>query len=71
MLPVAIRGLGELKQKGRGWFRSDQIEVRLGEPLRFAPLESEASISEQLHDAVSELLNKDAEQKPTDQPATT
>jgi long-chain acyl-CoA synthetase len=59
VLPVAIRGLGELKQKGRGWFRSGKLEVRVGEPLRFDPLESEAGITEQLHSAVAELLNRE------------
>ena len=56
VLPVAIRGLGELKLKGRGWFRSGRIEVCVGEPLRFGPLESEAAITERLHAAVAGLL---------------
>jgi long-chain acyl-CoA synthetase len=59
VLPVAIRGLGELKQKGRGWFRSGKLEVRVGEPLRFDPLASEAGITEQLHTAVAELLHRE------------
>jgi long-chain acyl-CoA synthetase len=56
VLPVAITGLGELKAKGRGWFRSGKIEVRVGEPLRFGPLESESAITERLHAAVAKLL---------------
>ncbi len=59
VLPVAIRGLGELKQRGRGWFRSGTVEIRVGNPLRFGPLESEATITEELHFAVSELLNNE------------
>ena len=59
VLPVAIRGLGGLKKKGRGWFRSGKIEVRVGEPLRFGPLESETTITEHLHAAVTELLGKE------------
>ena len=55
-LPVALIGLGELKQRGRGWFRSGEIEVRVGEPLRFGPLETEAGITERLHAAVSALM---------------
>jgi long-chain acyl-CoA synthetase len=55
VLPVALRGLGELKAKRRGWFRSGQIEVRVGEPLNFAPEETETAITERLHAEVSRL----------------
>jgi long-chain acyl-CoA synthetase len=58
VLPVAILGLGELKVKGRGWFRSGKIEVRVGEPLRFGPLESESAITERLHAEVSSLMQE-------------
>lgn len=58
VLPVALVGLGELKAKGRGWFRSGKIAVRVGGPLRFGPLESEAAITERLHAAVSELMSE-------------
>jgi long-chain acyl-CoA synthetase len=56
VLPVALIGLGELKEKGHGWFRSGQLEVRVGEPLRFGPLETEAEITQRLHAAVSALM---------------
>lgn len=56
VLPVAITGLGELKAKGRGWFRSGKIEVRVGEPLRFGPLESESAITERLQATVASLM---------------
>jgi long-chain acyl-CoA synthetase len=56
VLPVAILGLGELKAKGRGWFRSGSIEVRVGEPMHFGPLESEAAITEALHAKVTSLM---------------
>jgi long-chain acyl-CoA synthetase len=56
VLPVAIRGLGELKQRGSGWFRSGKIEVHLGEPLRFSAGETEAAITERLHGEVQRLL---------------
>lgn len=55
-LPVAIRGLGELKAKGRGWFRSGKIEVHVGEVMRFGPSESETAITEALSLAVRDLL---------------
>jgi long-chain acyl-CoA synthetase len=57
VLPVAIRGLGELKVAGRGWFRSGKIEVHVGKPLRFAPEETETAITERLHAEVERLLN--------------
>jgi long-chain acyl-CoA synthetase len=56
VLPVAIRGLGELKARGRGWFRSGTIEVRVGEPIRFAPHENEGAITDRLHAEVARLL---------------
>jgi long-chain acyl-CoA synthetase len=56
VLPVAIRGLGELKTGKRRWFRSGTIEVRVGEPLRFAPEESEAAITARLEAEVMRLL---------------
>jgi long-chain acyl-CoA synthetase len=58
VLPVAIRGLGELKARGRGWLRSGTIEVHVGEPVRFAPRESEAAITARLHAEVEKLLGK-------------
>jgi long-chain acyl-CoA synthetase len=57
VLPVAIRGLGELKAGGGRWFRSGKIEVHVGQPIRFAPEESEAAITERLHAEVNKLLN--------------
>ena len=56
VLPVAILGLGELKARGRGWIRSGRIEVRVGEPLRFGPEESESTITARLHREVESLM---------------
>jgi long-chain acyl-CoA synthetase len=61
VLPVGIRGLGELKAAGRGWFRSGKIEVHVGKPLRFAPEETETAITEQLHAEVERLLGSSFE----------
>ena len=58
VLPVAILGLGELKARGRGWFRSGKIEVRVGEPLRFESLDNESAITERLQAAVSRLIEQ-------------
>jgi long-chain acyl-CoA synthetase len=56
VLPVAIRGLGELKTGRRKWFRSGTIEVRVGEPIRFAAEETEANIAGRLQGEVERLL---------------
>ena len=56
VLPVALRGLGELKARGRGWFRSGKLAVRVGQPIRFAPEATEAEITARLHDEVRMLL---------------
>jgi len=56
VLPVGLRGLGELKVARRGWFRSGKIEVHAGKPLRFAPEETEAAIAERLHAEVERLM---------------
>ena len=58
VLPVALMGLGDLKAKGRGWFRSGKLEIRIGDPLRFGPLVSEAEITQKLHHAVSALMTE-------------
>jgi long-chain acyl-CoA synthetase len=57
VLPIAIRGLGELKTGQRRWFHSGVLEVHVGQPIRFSPAETESSITARLHDEVEELLN--------------
>jgi long-chain acyl-CoA synthetase len=56
VLPVALVGLGELKAGEKGWFRSGKIEVRIGEPIRFRPEETEAAMTARLHAEVEKLL---------------
>jgi long-chain acyl-CoA synthetase len=58
VLPVAIRGLGELKTGRRRWFRSGILEVHVGQPMRFAPEETEPAIAAQLHAEVQRLLTE-------------
>jgi long-chain acyl-CoA synthetase len=58
VLPVAIRGLGELKAQSRGWFRSGRIEVHVGEPLHFGLEATAAEVTERLRIAVSALLSE-------------
>jgi long-chain acyl-CoA synthetase len=58
VLPVAIRGLGELKTTGKRWFRTGTIEVHVGEAIKFAPEATEAEITERLHAEVARLLGE-------------
>jgi long-chain acyl-CoA synthetase len=56
VLPVAICGLDELKTRKRSWFRSGLIELRVGEPVRFGPEDTEAAITAHLQKEVERLL---------------
>jgi long-chain acyl-CoA synthetase len=56
VLPMGLVGLGDLKVRGRGWFRSGKVEVRVGEPVLFASTEPEAAITARLHAEVESLL---------------
>jgi long-chain acyl-CoA synthetase len=56
VLPVAMRGLGELKTHQRSWFRSGTIEIHIGQAISFGPEETEAAITARLHDEVERLL---------------
>jgi long-chain acyl-CoA synthetase len=57
VLPMALRGLGELKTGRLSWFRSGRIEVCVGKPIRFTPLEAEGAITARLQAEVEKLLN--------------
>jgi long-chain acyl-CoA synthetase len=56
VLPMALHGMGDLKTRKRRWFRSGMLEVRVGQPIRFAANESEAAITARLHSEVEKLL---------------
>jgi long-chain acyl-CoA synthetase len=56
VVPVGIRGLGEMKTGQRRWFRSGILEVHVGEAMRFGPEESEAAITARLHEEVERLM---------------
>jgi long-chain acyl-CoA synthetase len=56
VVPVALRGLGEMKARRRRWFRSGRLEVHVGEAIYFKPEDSEAAITARLHDEVERLL---------------
>jgi long-chain acyl-CoA synthetase len=56
VLPVALRGLGELKQADKGWFRSGSLEVRVGEIMQFQPTDSPEGITAKLENALRSML---------------
>lgn len=57
VLPMAMRGLGELKTHKRRWFRSGTIEIHIGEAISFGPGETEAAITARLQSEVERLLD--------------
>jgi long-chain acyl-CoA synthetase len=59
VLPMALRGLGELKTRKRRWFRSGTLQVRVGQPIHFPPDATEAAITARLHAEVGDLLATD------------
>ncbi|HEY4011096.1 MAG TPA: AMP-binding protein [Acidobacteriaceae bacterium] len=56
VLPVALRGLGELKARGR-WFRSGRLEVRVGTPIELGPEAPPAEWTAALESAVRRLAD--------------
>lgn len=54
VLPVALRGLGELKASGR-WVRSGKLEVRVGAPIELGPEATAAEWTAALEAAVQRL----------------
>ena len=55
VLPVGLRGLGELKASGR-WFHSGRLEVRVGTPVELGPEATPAEWTAALQDAVRRLV---------------
>jgi long-chain acyl-CoA synthetase len=58
VVPVALVGLSELKQRRKGWFRSGKLTVRVGEPIRFTQDDTPEQITARLHEAVRSLLER-------------
>ncbi len=56
VLPVALTGLGELKQKKTGWFRSGKLAVRVGAVLPMDGNTEAGQLTRQLEEAVRALL---------------
>jgi long-chain acyl-CoA synthetase len=56
ILPVALLGLGELKQQNRRWFRSGAIQIRVGQPLAPDLQLAPEALAESLQNALAALL---------------
>jgi long-chain acyl-CoA synthetase len=56
VIPMALCGLGELKVKKRGWFRSKKIEIRVGDPIAFPPEATESAITARLQQEVEKMM---------------
>jgi long-chain acyl-CoA synthetase len=56
ILPVALLGLGELRQRRRRWFRSGILQIRVGTPLAPDLDLSPVALSESLRNALAALL---------------
>ncbi len=68
VLPMALRGLGELKLQKEGWFRTGDIEVVVGEPITFRPEDSEATITARLQQEVEKLMDSAADRVEAPEP---
>jgi long-chain acyl-CoA synthetase len=58
VVPVALVGPSELKQRGKGWFRSGKLTVRVGEPIQFGPDETPEQITAKLYETVKSMLER-------------
>jgi long-chain acyl-CoA synthetase len=56
VLPMAMRGLGELKASHGRWFHAGAIAIRIGQPIQFSPLDSESTITARLQFEVEQML---------------
>jgi long-chain acyl-CoA synthetase len=55
-LPVAMAGLGELKQRKRRWFRSGMVTIRVGEPITMEQGESPQDFTARLEAQMRGML---------------
>ncbi len=58
VVPVALAGLSELKAKGRGWFRSGALTIRVGEPIQFGHDDDPQQITERLYQTLRSMLER-------------
>jgi long-chain acyl-CoA synthetase len=58
ILPVALKGIGELKQTKARWFRSGRLEIFIGEPITPDTQVAPEVLAQSLHDALAVLLQR-------------
>lgn len=58
VLPIALRGLGEMKAGRQRWFRSGKLRIVVGSPLSFGPEASSEEITARLHAEMIRLLDQ-------------
>jgi len=56
ILPIALVGLGELRQRTLAWFRSGRLEIRLGAPIPPNPASPPEQLTRKLEAAIQSLL---------------
>lgn len=59
ILPVALKGLGELKQRKRRWFRSGTLEIRVGQAIAPGIQVAPENLVEILHSTLAALLQSE------------
>jgi len=55
VLPIALKGLGELKKRKEKWFRSGKLTVQVGNIFALDPASEPAELTRQLEDRVRKL----------------
>ena len=58
VVPVALAGLSQLKAKGRGWFRSGALSIRVGDPIQFDPNDDPQQITDRLYETLRSMLER-------------
>jgi long-chain acyl-CoA synthetase len=56
VLPVALQGLGALKQSGQRWFRSGKLSIRVGQLMRFDMHRPAEEITAALESTLQKML---------------
>ena len=59
IVPVALIGLGEMRTGKTRWFRSGQLEVRLGETIQFEEGSEPAQLTARLEESIRRLQLKE------------
>ncbi len=56
VLPIALRGLGEMRMRRQRWFRSGKLKITVGSPIAFPPDAAPEEITARLHTELARLL---------------